>query len=125
MEEWEFDLKKMMEGEAPVNGDKMESLRRELVAAFDRKEKKIRWIFLGYRLALLGLFAIFLGVFLLSTNMKTALLYGILALMMMEGIQLMKMWYWVMHTKISTIREIKQLQLQFTELLAKLSASDS
>jgi len=32
---------------------------------------------------------------------------------------LMKLWYWVMNTKINVLKEVKQLQLQVAEFVAK------
>ena len=37
---------------------------------------------------------------------------------------LMKLWYWVIDTKLNVLKEIKQLQLQVTELTGKKEPSE-
>jgi hypothetical protein len=37
----------------------------------------------------------------------------------------MKLWYWVVSTKLSILKELKQMQLQMAELTGKESSSQS
>lgn len=52
-------------------------------------------------------------------NTKSMLLWVIFFMIGFNSTILMKLWYWVVNTKLNILREMKQLQLQISELTGK------
>ena len=119
MEEWEYELRNVLSGVAAPADGRIESLRKEIVEAFARKERKIRYILYAYMAALLAGFIFFTHQYWQAGDLKAALWNGILAIIMIEGTILIKLWYWIINTRIATARDIKQLQLQVAELAGR------
>lgn len=125
MEEWEFELRKVLTTKGPLNADAADSFRKQIVEAYARRDRKVLIYLYVYMGAFLLLFAVFSGLFWQASSMKMALMYGILGLIMIESTILVRLWYWIVHTNISTLRELKQLQLQIAETSGKTGEGDS
>jgi len=77
-----------------------------------------------YLVALVLVIIALIALYTCTSSIKDCLLYGIGILIMFESTVLMKLWYWVMHSKIATVREIKLVQLSIAELKARLSPEE-
>ena len=116
MDNLEQELKKALKKNGDFDIDKSETLRKETVQMWYsknlRKTKTIFWIFY---LCSIGMMIV--GYIGLRTAASTV---GMLSwvLFFMIGFNstiLMKLWYWVIDTKLSVLKEMKQLQLQIAE----------
>jgi hypothetical protein len=62
-----------------------------------------------------------MALFMATSDLKMCLLFAVVIVILFEGTALMKLWFWVMHSKIATLREIKLLQLAVAELKTQAS----
>lgn len=120
MNNLEQDLKKALASNGDFDTQKSETLRKEIVQMwFDKNMRKTKIIFWIFYLCSIGMMiAGYIG---LRTAASTV---GMLSwvLFFMIGFNstiLMKLWYWVIDTKLSVLKEMKQLQLQIVELTGK------
>ena len=121
MEEFEFEIKKMMSGESPVDASKVKEVGEEVVRAYDRKKHKVRVCLYVWMAVICVFLALSAYWFFRSSDLKACLGAGVLFLVMYESTVLMKLWYWVVDSKIATVRELKLVQLQLAELAAKVN----
>ena len=115
MDELETKLKMAFDKSGTFDAGKAESLNKEIVKMFDKDLKKVKivfWIFLIVSAAMLvgGLIALNH-----ETSTKGMIFAAVIALIGYESTVLMKLWYWVVNTKLNLLKEIKQLQLQIAE----------
>jgi hypothetical protein len=54
--------------------------------------------------------------FISTTDLKQCILCAVVMLILFESTVLMKLWYWLMHGRLSLVRDIKLLQLAVAEL---------
>ncbi len=119
MEEWEHDLRNVLEGiEHPTN-ERLQTLREQIRRAYEKKGRFIRYYLYAAMASLLVLFCVFAHQFWQSSDMKHAAWNALCALIMIEGTILVRLWYWIVNTKVATLCELKQLQLQIAELASK------
>ena len=116
MNNLEQDLKKVLAGNGDFDVNRSETLRKEIVQMwFDKNMRKTKIIFWIFYLCSIGMM---IGGYIgLRTAASTV---GMLSwvLFFMIGFNstiLMKLWYWVIDTKLSVLKEMKQLQLQIAE----------
>jgi hypothetical protein len=69
-----------------------------------------------YLAALMIAILAMLALYQATTDLKQCLLIGIGILIAFEGTVVIKLWFWIMHGKTATLREIKLLQLAIAEL---------
>ncbi len=101
-------------GEAPD-----QAARDQLQEEFARKRRRLMWIargFIAFEFAQMALFAM---VYLQVSNTKVLIALAALIIMAFEGTVLMKLWYWVVHTRLLLVREVKELRLEVAELAAR------
>lgn len=128
MSEIEKELKKVLK----VNGDfdivnttvRRKEIEQMILHKYELdffKVKVVYWIF----------FVLCLGMMvggyisLRSANDTKAMLCWLIFFMIgFNSTILMKLWYWVIDTKLNVLKEIKQLQLQVTELTGKKEPSE-
>ena len=116
MNNLEQDLKKVLAGNGDFDVNRSETLRKEIVQMwFDKNMRKTKIIFWIFYLCSIGMMIV--GYIGLRTAASTV---GMLSwvLFFMIGFNstiLMKLWYWVIDTKLSVLKEMKQLQLQIAE----------
>jgi len=99
-----------------------EDARRKVVEEFDYQRKKMMvrmtlWIFVC-------LAFIYCGAWWIATAGETReMLFGFFLMMIgLESSVLIKLWYWVVDSRMATSKEIKQVQLQLSQIAARLEA---
>lgn len=117
MDNFEKELKKVLEKNGVFDTTKSETLRKEIIQMWCDKNllraKVVFWIFF---LICLGM--IFVGYHGLRSaeSTKGMILWAIFLMIGFNSTVLMKLWYWVVDAKLNIQKEIKQLQLQIAEL---------
>lgn len=118
MEPIDIELKNALNRTQPIPATELAALNRRIVETFARKQKGFFHLMSAYlvvmTMAMVGMLALYLS----TSDLKQCFLLGIGILMAVEGTVLIKLWYWTMHGKIATVREIKLLQLAIAELKA-------
>jgi hypothetical protein len=120
MEPFEIELKNALSRAKPLPAAELAALNNRIIQTFARKQKGFFRLMAIYLLVLiLGMIAL-LAMFMITSDLKLCLLIGIIVLIFFESTVLMKLWFWIMHGKVATMREIKLLQLAVAELKAHL-----
>ena len=116
MEPIEIELRNALTRGNPISAAELAVLNNRVIQSFGRKQKavgRLMTVYLGVlAAAMLGLLALYLN----TTDLRFCLLYGIAIIMISEGTVLIKLWYWIVHSRIATVREIKLLQLAIAEI---------
>jgi hypothetical protein len=105
-------------GEGGPSGTSNEALKQEAMRMFDRKlmiAKILTWVAIGLSTA--GFIASAVGFF-FATSIKECFVWGIIFFSAMELQVLMKLWFWIVHTRISIQKDLKEIQLQLAEHMA-------
>ena len=116
MNNLEQDLKKVLASNGGFDVNRSETLRKEIVQMwFDKNMRKTKIIFWIFYLCSIGMMiAGYIG--LRSASNTVGMLSWVLFFMIgFNSTILMKLWYWVIDTKLSVLKEMKQLQLQIAE----------
>ncbi len=123
MDKLEKELTELLGNESGFAGSIDESTRKEMAQMIFQKfesdmskVKVVFWIFLVMGVATMVGGMIFL---IHAKGTKWMLFAAVIALMGYNSTILMKLWYWVVSTKLGILKEIKQLQLQVAELSDK------
>jgi hypothetical protein len=116
MEPIELKLKEALTRSHPVPAAELAGLNDRIIQTFARKQKSVYCLTAAYLAFMAILIIVLLALYMCTTDLKQCLIYGIAILVLFEGTVLMKLWFWVMHGKIATVREIKLLQLAVLEL---------
>lgn len=109
------------------NGGATGGLRDQLAATFaqmyDDKLKIYRWV--AWLFLLIDVAAMIVGVSLLAQDgtLKITIIGAVVFLCAFESSVLIKLWYWQMNSKLSMLKEMKQLTLQLAELREAMEAS--
>ena len=120
MDKLEKQLKKVLEKNGIFDVSKSETLRKEIVQMWCDKNllraKLVLWIFLLLSIGMMvggyiGLRS--------AGNTRGMILWAIFLMIGFNSTILMKLWYWVVNTKLNVLKEMKQLQLQIAELAGK------
>ncbi len=116
METFEAELKRALSSPVPLPPSELAGLNRQISQSYARRRRQtgyVTYVYLALDLvAMIVLFALFFY----TSDLKFCILYAIGLLICFESTVLMKLWYWVVHSKISTMRELKLLQLQVNQL---------
>ena len=91
-------------------------LKAEVLKSFDDKLKSTKYIAWAF---LLFLYCVDVGAicgFLFGQSTKVLIFWAVVVLASNELQVLMKLWYWVVNSKISVLKEIKRLELQIAGL---------
>ncbi len=126
MSDLEKELQRALASLGSKGGGVDQMLKDEVLRSFDDRLKWTRhltWVFLTitvvievaclYRLLTMRVPGTDAG------NVKTMMVLVVVIIIMGQTQVLMKLWYWVMNTKINVLKEVKQLQLQVAEFVAK------
>jgi hypothetical protein len=125
MDNFEKELKKVLEKKGDFDVTKSETLRKEIVQMWCDKNllraKLVFWIFF-----LLSIGIMVGGYIGLSSaaNTRGMLSWVIFFMIGFNSTILMKLWYWVVHTRINLQKDLKQIQLQIAELAGKESPDE-
>lgn len=123
MSDIEKELKKVLKAGNGFDADKAAAKRKEIEQMIFHKYeldffkvKVVYWIFFVLSIGMMA--GGYIG--LRSANDTKAMLCWVIFFMIgFNSTILMKLWYWVVDTKLNVLREMKQLQLQVTELSGK------
>jgi hypothetical protein len=126
MIDFEKELKKVLEKNGNFDSAKSETLRKEMVRMqYDKSMRRVKWIFWIYFILCLGMMVG--GYFGLRSaeDTKGMFLWMIFFMIGFNSTILMKLWYWVANTKLSLLKEVKQLQLQIAEQTSQKPPAES
>jgi hypothetical protein len=123
MNNLEQELKKVFETSSDFDIHKSETLRKEIVQMwFDENMRKTKIIFWIFYLCSIGMMiGGYIG--LRTAGDTRGMLSWVLFFMIgFNSTILMKLWYWVINTKLNVLKEMKELQLQVAGLTGKETA---
>jgi len=113
---FEKELKEVLQKNGDFDAAKSETLRKEMVQMWCDKNllraKIVFWIF--FLLCLGMMLGGYIGLR-YAGNTKEMLSWVIFFMIGFNSTILMKLWFWVVHTRINLQKELKQLQLQIAE----------
>ena len=120
MSDIEKELKKVLKANGSFEADKNAAKRKEIEQMIIQKYetdmfkvKVVFWIFLVLSLGMMAGGYIGLRY---ANDTRGMLCWVIFFMIGFNSTILMKLWYWVVDTKLNVLKEMKQLQLQVTEL---------
>lgn len=120
MNNFENELKKVLEASGNFDVTRGQALRKEIVQMWcDKNLLRAKIIFWITFLACIGMM---IGGYLglrSAGDTRGMVLWAIFIMIGFNSTILMKLWYWVENTKLNILKEMKQLQLQITELTGK------
>lgn len=90
---------------------KADRLRSQAIGTFRTKKRKLLRIAGTYLVVLIFLSWVCLRLFNRSTDVQSWVFYAVLFLALYESTVLIKLWYWVVNTKLDILREIKTLRM--------------
>ena len=125
MDKLEKELQKVLDIKGDFDIDKTEVRRKELERMILQKYEtdffKVKVVFWIFFILCLGMMAGgYIGLR-YAGDTKSMLSWVIFFMIGFNSTILMKLWYWVVDTKLNVLKEMKQLQLQITELKGKES----
>lgn len=128
MNDIENELKKMLKANGVFNAAKSESRRKEIRQMILHKYEldmfKVKVVFWIFFVLCLGMMVGgYIGLR-SAGNTKSMLSWVIFFMIGFNSTVLMKLWYWVVDTKLKILKEIKQMQLQVAELIDKKAQSE-
>ena len=117
MDKLEKQLKQVLEKNGVFDTTKSEALRKEIIQMWCDKNvlrvKLVFWIF--FMLSIGMMVGGYIGLR-SAGNTRDMLSWVVFFMIGFNSTILMKLWYWVVHTRINLQKELKQLQLQIAEL---------
>jgi hypothetical protein len=122
----ENDINKILSDMGEFDATKAETLRKEIVQMWADKNlvraKLVFWIFF-----LLSVGIMIAGYHGLRSAADTRgiILWAIFLMIGFNSTILMKLWYWVVDSKLNVLKELKQLELQIAELAGKNTPSEN
>lgn len=123
---FEKELKEVLEKDGHFDAAKSKTLRKEIVQMWCDKNllraKLVFWIF--FLLSIGMMIGGYIGLR-SATNTKEMLSWVIFFMIGFNSTILMKLWYWVVDTKLNVLKEMKQLQLQIAEQAGKNAPSEN
>jgi len=129
MNDLEKELTELLKNESGFEGRTNESTRKEMAQMVLQKfeldmfqVKIVFWIFLIVSAAMMvgGM------IFLTREESTRGMLFSVVVAMIgYNSTVLMKLWYWVVSTKLGILKELKQLQLQVSELTEEEPPSEA
>jgi hypothetical protein len=91
--------------------NKADQLRSQAIGAYRGKKRKLLRTAGTYLVLLIFLSWVCLRLFNRSTDVQSWVFYAVLFLALYESTVLIKLWYWVVNTKLDILREIKTLRM--------------
>ena len=129
MSDIEQELKKVLKADGGFESDKAAARRKEMERMIFQKfqldmfkAKVVFWIFFVLCLGMMVRGYIGLRS---AGDTKSMLSWVIFFMIGFNSTILMKLWYWVVDTKLKVLKEMKQLQLQVSELAGKESSDEN
>ncbi len=101
--------------QAPFDAERAAHLRSSITDSFDARSRKL-WRRLCIWLLICGGFAgVLIVAFFQSDDIKLWIFTGILFLVMFTSTILMKLWYWVVNSKLGILKELKLLRFDLAQ----------
>jgi hypothetical protein len=129
MDKLEKQLKQVLGKNGLFDADKSKTLRKEVKQMIFQKfegdmsrVKVVFWIFLVISAAMMVGGMLFINH---EKGTRGMIFAAVITLIGYNSTILMKLWYWVVSTKLNILKEIKQLQLQIAELTGKEPPSEN
>jgi hypothetical protein len=117
---FEKELREILGRNGKFDSIRSETLRKEIVQMwYDKNMRRVKFVFWIYFLASIGMM---IGGYIglrLAADTKGMLSWVLFFMIGFNSTILMKLWYWVVNTKLGVLKEIKELQLQITEHAGK------
>ena len=124
MDEFKKTIRKVLSDKVKLDSKKADALRKETIQMFESKLKKVKfitWIFLAIDIAIMiGLAHCFFA----AEKTKVLIMLAVAFLIVYESTVLIKLWYWIINTKLNLMKEVKHLQLQIAEMRGKSEMSN-
>jgi hypothetical protein len=121
MNDFEKQLKEALTNKRDIGKDdaRRKEIEKMIFQKYDSDMKKVTHIYWIFFILSLGMMAGgYIGL-VSSSNTKSMLLWLIFFMIGFNSTILMKLWYWVVNSKLNILKEVKQLQLQISELTGK------
>jgi hypothetical protein len=121
-------------GRQPAGGfdpERASRLRAQALDTFQGQARKISRYLYVWLLICIAFACLIMLLFTASTDLKSCILYGVLFLVMIESTILIKLWYWVVNSKLAVLRQVKLLRIDLalqkgsTETLEELASLES
>lgn len=102
-------------------GQSPDALAREQIhQEFKKKRAILMGITWGFTLFEAAQMLLFVIIFLFTDNTKLLIALAALFIVSFQTTILMKLWYWIVHTRIILIREMKETRVELAELAEKI-----
>ena len=128
MSDIEKEIKKVLKANGNFDADKNAARRKEIEQMIFQKYetdmfkvKVVFWVFLVLSLGMMA--GGYIGLR-FAGDTREMLNWVLLFMIGFNSTILMKLWYWVVDTKLNVLKEMKQLQLQVAELSGKEPSSE-
>jgi hypothetical protein len=117
MSDFDEQMRRLFSRVGAPDAERTVGLREEVISMYDERLKKVErrtrlWIWITVAESLVGCILLTIG---LALSVKV-LIVGVM--LILGGIQfqvLVKLWYWMMNTKLNVLKEIQDLRLQMLE----------
>jgi hypothetical protein len=96
---------------ANFNGDRAAQMRAQVVDFFRARSRKIERRLCVWLVLILAAACKITSLFFAATETQTMIWMAVLLLVMIESTILMKLWYWIVSTRLGTQRELRLLRL--------------
>lgn len=120
MDEFDRQLKQTLSGEERFDAGRSDAMRKEVLRMYDEKLKRVKWLTWGSLILDAIVIIVLVNLYGVMSDVKALIAIAVLALAAYESTILMKLWYWTMNVKMSTLKEMKELQLQIAELSQRI-----
>ena len=116
MDDFEKKIGDALTGENHYDSLREKNFKKETMKMYDSKLKKVERItFINLYICIAVALIAFHG-FSVSSSTKELLIYSVLFIIAIEIQVLIKLWYWIMNSKLIVLKEIKNLQMQISKL---------
>jgi len=120
MDNFEKELKQVLDKNGVFDTTKSETLRKEMIQMWcDKNLLRAKLVFWIFFLLCLGMIIVGYNGLRSAEDTRGMILWAIFLMIGFNSTVLMKLWYWVVNAKLNIQKELKQLQLQVAELVGK------
>ena len=122
MSEFEHELMDLLERNGRFDKAKTEVLRLQIGKDFGRKKKRLLiWTWIWHAVGGVMIISGF-SMLAAASSTKGMIEGGVLVLLGSNCLVVIKLWYWIVHTRLNVMREVKRLELQVSELATRTGA---
>ena len=120
MNELENDLSKAIWENGHIDAKMAELLKKDVLKGFDDKIKTFKFITWLCILILLPVDCAMIAMFIFTESTKIMILCAAIFIASNELNVLVKLWYWIVHSRVTVSKEVKRLEFQIGELAIKI-----